>query len=147
MSLQVIGSGLPRTATLSLKLALEKLGFGPCHHMADVQQRPGTMRLWVAAGGGKPEWDSIFAGFHSAVDAPACMFWRELMEYYPEAKIVHSVREPEEWFESTQATIFTISHPEPKREFFAMINSRFGDRLHDRDLMIEYFTGIRRMKR
>lgn len=32
--LQVIGAGLPRSGTTSLKAALEILGFDPCHHMS-----------------------------------------------------------------------------------------------------------------
>ena len=36
MTLKVIGAGFGRTGTNSLKLALEQLGFGPCHHMFEV---------------------------------------------------------------------------------------------------------------
>jgi hypothetical protein len=144
MALKVIGSGLGRTGTLSLKLALEQLGLGPCHHMVEVFMRPESVPLWVAAGKGQPDWDAIFAGYLSMVDYPGCKFWRELMDYYPDAKVIHTVRDPERWFESTQATIFAPSsgaaaRPEPMREFFEMVTSAFQGRLHERDFMIEQF--------
>jgi len=144
MPLKVIGSGLGRTGTLSLKLALEQLGFGPCHHMIEVFMHPESMPLWVAAGAGKPDWDAIFADYQSMVDYPGCKFWRQLMDHYPEAKVIHSVRDPERWFDSTQATIFSpqspaANPPEPLRAFFDMVMSEFGDRLHDRDFMVAHF--------
>jgi hypothetical protein len=144
MALKVIGSGLGRTGTMSLKLALEQLGLGPCHHMVEVFMHPQSVPLWVAAGKGQPDWDAIFDGYQAMVDYPGCKFWRELMDYYPEAKVIHTQRDPERWFESTQATIFApnsgaLNAPGPMKEFFAMVISEFGDRLHDRDFMVERF--------
>ena len=144
MALKVIGSGLGRTGTMSLKLALEQLGFGPCHHMVEVFMHPESVPLWVAAGEGKPDWDAIFAGYQAMVDYPGCKFWRELMDYYPDAKVLHSTRDPERWFESTQATIFApgsgaTNPPPPMKPFFDMVTREFEGRLHDRDFMIEMF--------
>jgi hypothetical protein len=144
MALKVIGSGLGRTGTLSLKLALEQIGFGACHHMVEVFMHPESVPLWVAAGEGKPDWDAIFAGYQSMVDYPGCKFWRELMDYYPDAKVVHTLRDPDRWFESTQATIFAprsgaVEPPPPMKAFFDMVLGDFGDRLHDRDYMVERF--------
>lgn len=144
MALKVIGSGLGRTGTMSLKLALEQLGLGPCHHMVEVFMHPESVPQWVAAGAGKPDWDAIFAGYQSMVDYPGCKFWRELMDYYPDAKVLHSLRDPDKWFDSTQATIFApgsgaVNAPEPMREFFGMVMSDFGGRQHDRAYMIDYF--------
>ena len=145
MPLKVVGTGLGRTGTMSLKLALERLGFGPCHHMVEVFQHPESVPLWIEAGAGKPDWDAIFKDFASVVDYPGCKFWRELCAYYPSAKVLHSVRDPEAWFASTQATIFSplspagANGPPQMRAFFAMVLSEFGDRLHDRDFMLAYF--------
>lgn len=144
MALKVIGSGLGRTGTMSLKLGLEQLGLGPCHHMVEVFMHPQSVPLWVAAGKGQPDWNAIFDGYQAMVDYPGCKFWRELMDFYPEAKVIHTQRDPERWFESTQATIFApnsgaLNAPEPMKEFFAMVISEFGDRLHDRDFMVERF--------
>ena len=144
MALKVIGSGLGRTGTMSLKLALEQLGLGPCHHMVEVFMHPDTVPLWVAAGKGKPDWDAIFADYSSMVDYPGCKFWRELMDHYPDAKVLHSVRDPDRWFDSTQATIFAPGSgarnaPEPMREFFDMVIADFEGRLDDRAYMVERF--------
>jgi len=144
MALKVIGTGLGRTGTLSLKVALEQLGFGPCHHMVEVFMHPETTPLWVAAGAGNPDWEAIFAGYRAVVDYPGCRFWRELMDYYPDAKLVHSTRDPARWFESTQATIFgpgspAAAPPEPMRPFLEVVTGEFAGRMHDRDFMIEYF--------
>ena len=67
MALEVIGSGLGRTGTKSLQTALAQLGFGPCHHMVEIFAHPETMPLWIAAGEGRPDWDTIFSGYRSAV--------------------------------------------------------------------------------
>jgi hypothetical protein len=144
MPLKIVGTGLGRTGTMSLKRALEQLGFGPCHHMVEVFQHPDSVPLWIEAGKGKPDWDAIFKDFSSMVDYPGCKFWRELTAYYPDAYVLHSVRDPNEWFDSTQATIFSPSSPAwtappPMNEFFAMLFKDFGDKISDRDFMVAYF--------
>ena len=106
MTLKVIGSGLGRTGTKSLQTALAMLGFGACHHMVDVFAKPETMGLWIEAAAGRHNWDEIFKGYNSAMDYPTAAHWRELAANYPDAKILHTVRDPDAWFESTQATIF-----------------------------------------
>ncbi len=106
MALAVIGAGLGRTATFSLKFALEHLGLGPCYHMSEVFA--GSRRnvpLWLDAIDGQPDWDAIFAGFRSTTDYPACNYWRELAAHYPDAKVVLTVRDPDSWFDSVSETI------------------------------------------
>ena len=108
MALAVIGAGLGRTATFSLKFALEHLGFGPCYHMSEVFA--GARRnvpLWLDAIDGRPDWDAVFEGFHSTTDYPACTYWRELAEHYPRAKVILTVRDPDTWFDSVSETIFS----------------------------------------
>ncbi|WP_337189327.1 sulfotransferase family protein [Phenylobacterium sp.] len=143
MGLKVIGSGLGRTGTLSTKLALEQLGFGPCHHMAEVFMNPRSIALWVQAGRGRPDWDAIFDGYSSMVDHPGCCYWRELMDRYPDAKVLHTVRDPDKWFDSTQATIFNPHRPHPDQEpmktFFDQINAFYGGDMHDRGFMTDFF--------
>src|SRR5215467_3284539 len=107
MSLKLIGAGFGRTATLSLKLALEQIGYGPCYHMVEVMMNPESVPFWIRAADGDPDWEAIFKNYLSTVDFPGCTFWRALSEFYPEAKVLLSVRDPEKWFESTQATIFS----------------------------------------
>ncbi|WP_218009256.1 sulfotransferase family protein [Herbidospora cretacea] len=103
----VIGAGFGRTGTLSLKAALELLGFGPCYHMADIVEHPRRVRQWLDVGDGRTaDWDAIFRGFRSAVDFPAVSYWRELTGHYPAAKVILTVRDPDAWYESAQQTIF-----------------------------------------
>lgn len=106
MPLEVIGPGFGRTGTNSLKIALEQLGFGPCHHMFEVRDNPDSLVDWEAlARGEKVDWDHVFRGYRSQVDWPGARYWRELVRHYPTAKVVLSVRDPDEWFDSVQATI------------------------------------------
>ncbi len=105
-TMQLIGAGLPRTGTTSLQAALQRLGFGPCYHMVELYKRPGHARRWRAvAEGGAHAWAPIFEGYRATVDFPACLFYEELMVDFPDARVLLSVRDPERWYESTQATI------------------------------------------
>lgn len=105
--MDVIGAGFGRTGTRALKAALERLGRGPCYHMATVIDQPHRIRQWLAIGeGAAPDWDHVFAGFHAAMDWPAAAYWRELALHYPSAKLILSVRDPEAWYRSVSATIF-----------------------------------------
>lgn len=115
--MQIIGAGFGRTGTLSLQAALEKLGYTPCEHMTGLVQDPDRARLWegVVASHergevlGRSEWDRIFSGYGATVDWPGCSFYRELMETYPEAKVILTVRDPNSWYESARDTIYAIS--------------------------------------
>ena len=146
MALAVIGAGLGRTATFSLKFALEHLGFGPCYHMSEVFA--GARRnvpLWLDAIDGRPDWDAIFEGFHSTTDYPACTYWRELAEHYPRAKVILTVRDPDTWFDSVSETIFSDGmqaslRGSPTGDMMqGVIFDAFGERLRDRDFMTEWF--------
>jgi Sulfotransferase domain len=145
MPLQVIGAGLGRTGTLSLKVALEQLGFDRCYHMTEVLINPAHAPLWIEAAEGRPDWQRLFDGYRATVDYPGCRHWRELADAYPEAKVILSLRDPDKWFESTQATIFAESarhrfmFPELTEFFDRLVYAQFGDRLHDRDFMIAEF--------
>ncbi len=148
MGLKVIGSGLGRTGTTSLKTALTVLGFGPCQHMIDVIASPERMALWIDAGAGRADWDAIFDGYRSTVDFPGAVYWRELAAHYPDAKVIHSVRDPDEWYESTQQTIFapdrragrTFDDPSLRARFFGSFTDAIRGRLHDRDFLTGYFS-------
>lgn len=107
--MQIIGAGVGRTGTYSLKLAINQLGFGPCHHMEEVlHHMPVQVPLWSAAVEGKPDWSTIYAGYRSAVDWPTACFFAELAEAYPSARFVLTVREPARWADSFGATIYKL---------------------------------------
>lgn len=115
MALSVIGAGFGRTGTHSLNLALEILGFGPCHHMEDVMASPQQKAWFRDAGRGEPvDWDEIYAGYKSAVDWPTAYFWRDLAAHFPDAKLILTVRNSEDWYKSARATIFAnAGTPDP----------------------------------
>jgi len=109
MTIAVIGAGFGRTGTMSLKMALEQLGLGPCHHMEEVLANPDQLPHWQAAAAGRPvDWDRAFAGYGSAVDWPSAHYWRQLADHYPKAKVLLSVRPPERWWQSFEATILKV---------------------------------------
>jgi len=144
MALKVVGSGLGRTGTKSLQTALNMLGFGPCHHMVEVFAKPESMALWIEAAAGRPDWNAIFNGYNSMVDYPGASYWRQLAEYYPDAKVLHSERDPDKWFDSTQATIFepgsmATRSEGPMAPFFNSVISPFRANIHDRAYMTDYF--------
>jgi hypothetical protein len=144
MPLSVIGAGFGRTGTMSLKLALEQLGFGPCYHMIEVFKSPQAPGYWEAAADGRPvDWEQVFAGYRSTVDWPSATFWRELAEAYPQAKVILTLRDPEAWYASTQATIFNRSFDDPDNPWERMIMKVVGDLfrrdLHDKARLIEVF--------
>ena len=110
MNLEVIGAGFGRTGTMSLKVALEELGFGPCYHMREVFEHPEHIELWGAAMQGKPvDWQQIFGNYRATVDWPGCTFYNELLERNPDAKVILTVRDPQRWYESAYNTIYRIS--------------------------------------
>ncbi|MCB1672077.1 MAG: sulfotransferase [Gammaproteobacteria bacterium] len=105
--MEVIGAGLGRTGTMSLKLALEQLLDAPCHHMFEVFQHPEQVPVWRDAAAGKEvDWNTLFQGYQAAVDWPSCAFAVELSRVYPQALILLSVRDFESWWNSASNTIF-----------------------------------------
>src|SRR5262245_9469668 len=104
--MRVIGAGVGRTGTYSLRLAIDRLWFGPCHHMELVlENMPVQVPLWSAATRGRPDWRAIYDGCSSAVDWPTACFYRELKEAYPSARFVLTHRSPESWAASFSSTI------------------------------------------
>jgi hypothetical protein len=142
MSIKIIGAGLRRTGTLSLKAALEELGFAKCYHMTEVLTHPGHAQVWDAAARGEPvDWDGLFKGYQAAVDWPGCSFYEELMRRYPEAKVILTLRDPEKWYESARQTIYYVRHAFPgwARLFFPRM--RHLTRMLDRLIWVGMFQG------
>jgi hypothetical protein len=147
MALKIIGAGLGRTATFSLKFALEHLGFGPCYHMTEVLAAGRrNVPLWLAAVEGRPDWEAIFDGFGSTTDYPACTYWRELAAYYPSAKVVLTVRDPDSWFDSVSETIFSgqmrdsLAGTPVEAMMNGAIFAAFEGRVKDRAFMTDWFS-------
>jgi hypothetical protein len=155
MPLKVIGAGLGRTGTLSLKTALEEIGFSKCYHMVDVLANAQHVPIWDAAARGEPvDWEALFQGYQAIVDWPGCSFYRQYLELYPEAKVILTVRDPERWYESALQTIYYVRHAFPSwvtpllprmRRFRRMLDrliwvGLFQRRFEDKSFAIEVFN-------
>lgn len=156
MTLKIIGAGFGRTGTTSLKAALEQLGFDKCYHMQEVIKNPAHVSVWSDATAGKAvDWDVLFAGYQATVDWPACNYYRQLMEFYPDAKVLLSVRDPQKWYDSCLNTIFAIYRKPVMKVMFGLIppmrrfmkmNERliwlgnFDGKFEDRNHAIAVFT-------
>jgi hypothetical protein len=121
MTLRVVGAGLGRTGTHSLKVALEQLLSAPCYHMLEVLQHPDAAGVWQDAVDGKPvDWDALMDGYAAAVDWPVVAFWPELADAFPDAIVLLSTRSSAQaWWKSANETIFAVGrrgvgddHPE-----------------------------------
>jgi Sulfotransferase domain len=157
--MKVIGAGFGRTGTMTLKAALEELGAGPCYHMVEVLWgNTDRLPLWQDAASGRPvDWRKVFDGFESTVDWPGCTFYEPLMEVFPEAKVLLTVRDPDAWYESAKHSIYESliagrkgellggTNRPPSPEAFAMISTliwqgTFHGRFEDREYAIEMFN-------
>ncbi len=114
MSLRVVGAGLGRTGTHSLKIALEQLLGGPCYHMVEVIGHPEYAQYWTDALDDKPvDWQEVMEGYVAAVDWPAAAFWRQLADANPDAIVLLSTRaSADAWWKSARDTIFEVSQRE-----------------------------------
>jgi hypothetical protein len=162
MALAVIGAGFGRTGTASLQRALEILGFGPCYHMFEIRRQPRRAPAWRhAVRDGTADWDAIFAGYRSAVDWPACRFYKELAAAYPEARVILTTRDAESWHGSCMSTIYAVAQAMPwllklvpvARHVRAMLfeaiwdgtfDGRFADAAHARAVFEAHNDEVRR---
>ncbi|MGE0624506.1 MAG: sulfotransferase family protein [Pseudomonadales bacterium] len=151
MTIKVIGAGFGRNGTLSLKHALEQLGFSRCYHMMELSLEKDEDLAWLALARGEPvDFDTLFEGYQASVDWPSCNFWREQMAWYPDAKVILSERDPERWYESIMNTIYPSSlkfremdDPLMRRRsrmvFEVVWDGLFGGRMDDRDHVIDVY--------
>ncbi len=146
MSLRVVGAGVGRTGTHSLKLALEQLLGGPCHHMTEVFEHPEQIPVWMDAIDGKPiDWSAHLAGYVALVDWPGASFWPELLAANPDALVLLSVRDPKEWYKSASNTIFrAFAWVPPEMQPWMtsvkqLLHDRFSDQIDDPTAMIEAY--------
>jgi hypothetical protein len=152
MTLRVIGAGLGRTGTMSLKLALEKLLGGRCYHMLEVFAHPEHVPVWHAAAraasadGEMPDWSAFLSDYVATVDWPASAFWPELARAFPDALILLSLRDSQSWWESASSTIFTQSRLADEHSLDAwtamvkdLFAARFTESIQDREASIAAF--------
>jgi len=147
MALRVVGAGLGRTGTNSLKVALERLLGSPCYHMFEILFEHGEhIPVWRRAlQGDLPDWNAFLAGYVATVDWPAASFWPELAAANPDALVLLSLREsPEAWWRSADRTILEAARRTPRPGgdpvaagvhdlFIECMEARFTDRWRDPD--------------
>ena len=163
MKLEVIGSGLGRTGTMSLQQALQQLLGGSCFHMVELLKKPERLK-YLKAGykSGNTDWTTFFEGYKSAVDYPICLYVEELLKSNPKLKVIHTTRDPETWYNSVYNTIYRGVPKGPKDIFRLIFNTirykdmrrvapvfmhndkliwkgQFENRFEDRDFAIEVF--------
>jgi hypothetical protein len=144
--LKVVGAGVGRTGTHSLKVALEQLLGGTCHHMIEVFAHPDEVAVWTAAVDGKDiDWGGLMQPYVAQVDWPGASFWPELSAANPDALVLLSVRDPDQWYTSCMNTIFggirvmVDGGDEWMSAIVRLFSERFSDKIEDRDAMIAAF--------
>jgi hypothetical protein len=162
VTVELIGAGLPRTGTLTQKEALETLGLAPCYHWVDVlADLENQVPLWEGALDGSVEPSQILDGYRSTVDWPGGYFFAQLLDSYPDAKVLLSVRDPERWEPSFRETIVDMcfgdtlihllssarAHVDPKwRRYLEFVDRMFWSEQgtfpvgHSPDALIEGFA-------
>lgn len=159
MTIKVIGAGFGRTGTLSLKHALERLGFAKCYHMMELDITRDEDLAWSALHRGEPvDFEHLFEGYQSSVDWPSCNFWGEQLDHYPDARVVLSERDPERWYASVMNTIYPsskalreVSDPAVQRRvkmvFEVIWDGLFEGRIEEKDHAIAvYLSHNQRVK-
>jgi uncharacterized protein YndB with AHSA1/START domain len=146
MPLEVVGAGVGRTGTNSLKVALEQLLGEPCHHMYEIFVDPSQIPLWTDAIEGRPvDWSTMPMGYGALVDWPGASFWPELTEANPDALVLLSVRDPEDWYKSASNTIFQVFDNAPPEmmpwieSMRQLLGERFSNNLGDPAEMMTAF--------
>lgn len=159
-TIRIIGAGWARTGTTSTLGALNELGFGPCYTFYTIMsEKPEHFHRWLAAyAGEKMDWSDLFTGFNSVVDWPACDFYPELLQKWPEAKVILNVRDPERWYVSIVNTIrevYETMRADPKPEESAMVelldtmmwdgafHGRFDDKAYVMDLFEQHIARVK----
>jgi hypothetical protein len=153
--LKLINAGLGRTGTTSLKVALDRLGFGPCYHMFDIVSSEERLGQWerIVCDGQRPDWETVFDGYTSAVDGPPAVYYQQIMQAFPGAKVILTVRDGERWYQSTYDTLYQFAlrnrdNPaaagSSQARLYRMTNTMtwdglFGGRFADRDHAIRVF--------
>ncbi len=120
MSIKIIGAGLPRTGTNTLREALEILGFSKTYHMKHLLVHPEDLHYWTTLKAtGTTDWDALYDGYQATVDFPCYPWYKEHMKQYPDAKVILSTRPFEKWYTSFYSTIWKAQNP-PEAEKAAM---------------------------
>ena len=146
MELAVVGAGVGRTGTHSLKLALEQMLGAPCHHMVEILGDPSQAPAWIdAIDGQSVDWSAMLVPYRATVDWPGGSFWRELSQANPDAVVLLSVRDPESWYRSASNTIFQSFDKVPPEltqwmgAVVRLLHDRFSDQFENPTAMMDAY--------
>lgn len=146
MALKIINAGLGRTGTTSLKAALDCLGFGPGYHMFDIVSNEERLAQWeqIVCEAQRPDWPAIFDGYTAAIDGPSAIYYRQLMEAFPEAKVILTIREADAWYQSTYDTLYQYAQAAGPGKLSRVVNTMvwdglFGGRFADAEYAKEIY--------
>ena len=161
--MKVFGTGFGRTGTMSLKIALEKLGMGPCYHMKEIVIRPSHIKMWYDISlGDHPKWNQLFKSFNSGVDYPVCLFYEELVNKFPDAKFILTLRDFDSWYNSTLNTVYKVPTMLPawfrkivppvhklilmqnKLIWSGLFNNQFGDKEYVRSVYNNHIDNVKK---
>ncbi len=155
--LKIIGAGFGRTGTLSLKLALDHLGLGPTFHAIELLHNPELVNRWQWAleTDAPTDWQAVFKGYQSALDWPTCNYAGQLLEAFPDAKVIFTDRDRDGWFESISQTIFPLlstpldqrapeHRPRARLMQKIVIDDAFDGRIDDRAYVLKVYEKHRK---
>lgn len=130
--MQLVGAAFPRTGTMSTRAALEILGLGKSYHMQEVFLNPEHMAIWEQAADGRMlDWKTFLGDYAATLDGPACFYWREILDYFPDARVLLVRRDPTDWYRSMKDTIFPtlVSGPLAREPAIRMIRHLLLDKV------------------
>ena len=136
-----------------MRAALNQLGY-PCYHMEVISREPSHLQVWddLISGRADMDWQAFFRDYEATVDAPACFYLEELLQAFPDAQVILTVRDPERWYQSIVTLIRLSSRVRPLGyvipKLGRYLNLTFdildkfipGYKTYDRDILIQAFN-------
>jgi len=142
MSIKIIGAGLPRTGTNTLKESLEMLGYNKTYHMKELLVHPENLHHWVTLKEtGMTKWEELYDGFEATVDFPGYPWYKEHMKHYPDAKVILTVRPFEKWYTSVYSTIWQAGPQTVSQKIAMMSKLLFNPRLRSVIKCVKFAKG------
>ena len=143
MSIKIIGAGLPRTGTNTLKQSLEQLGYKHVYHMKELLVNPDKLHYWkTLEETGDTDWDALYNGYDGTVDFPGYPWYEEHMKRYPDAKVILTVRDFESWYKSVDSTVFRAGPQTPGEKIKMLSKLLFNSRARKVVKVIKWFKKV-----
>jgi len=100
---KLIGAAVARSGTLSLKAALERLGYRTYHFEEAIDNfERGDLNALVdhMTGTKLIDWGEYLKEYDATADLPLASYYKEIMAAFPDALVILTVRDPEKWWDS-----------------------------------------------